>query len=84
MQRRARSQNVIQTENEVTGLQYHPLIENIFVSSDGAGRVCLRDARMAFGPLTKRSNEGIVQVVSMLNTEFAPDRTFIVDSTTRS
>ncbi|KJA21206.1 hypothetical protein HYPSUDRAFT_141104 [Hypholoma sublateritium FD-334 SS-4] len=58
-QRRARSQNVIQTENEVTGLQYHPLIENIFVSSDGAGRVCLRDTRMAFGPLTKRSNEGI-------------------------
>lgn len=39
-------------------------MENIFVTSDGRGVVCLRDARMAFGPLKNRTREGIVQLVS--------------------
>jgi len=54
-------QDIIQTENEVTGVQYHPTIEHLFATSDGAGRVLLRDARMAFGPLVNRTDGGIVQ-----------------------
>jgi len=36
-------------------------MEHIFATSDSHGQVCLRDTRMAFGPLSSRSNEGIVQ-----------------------
>lgn len=43
-------------------------MEHIFATSDSHGQVCLRDTRMAFGPLSSRSNEGIVQIVSV------PDR----------
>ncbi|KDR82852.1 hypothetical protein GALMADRAFT_238461 [Galerina marginata CBS 339.88] len=59
--KRTATNDIIQTENEVTGVQYHPTVDHLFATSDGAGRVFLRDTRMAFGPLTKRSNEGIVQ-----------------------
>jgi hypothetical protein len=58
-------QDIIETENEVTGVQYHPTIEHLFATSDGAGRVLLRDARMAFGPLVNRTDGGIVQRVGI-------------------
>ncbi|KIM43179.1 hypothetical protein M413DRAFT_18290 [Hebeloma cylindrosporum] len=54
-------QDIIQTENEMTGVQYHPTIEHLFATSDGAGRVMLRDFRMAFGPLVNRTDGGVVQ-----------------------
>jgi WD repeat-containing protein 22 len=54
-------QDIIQTENEVTGVQYHPTMEHIFATSDGAGRVVLRDSRMAFGPLVNRTDGGVIQ-----------------------
>lgn len=40
-------------------------MEHIFATSDSHGQVCLRDTRMAFGPLSSRSNEGIVQNVGV-------------------
>ncbi|KAH9480635.1 DDB1- and CUL4-associated factor 5 [Psilocybe cubensis] len=55
------SQDIIQTENEVTDVKFHPTMEHLFADSDGSGRVFLRDSRMAFGSLPKRSNEGIVR-----------------------
>lgn len=57
--------DVIQTENEVTGVQYHPTIEHLFATSDGAGRLMLRDSRMAFGPFVNRTDGGVVQRVSI-------------------
>jgi len=62
--RGAMAQDIIQTENEVTGVQYHPTIEHLFATSDGAGRVMLRDSRMAFGSLVNRTKGGVVQRVS--------------------
>ncbi|KXN81788.1 DDB1- and CUL4-associated factor 5 [Leucoagaricus sp. SymC.cos] len=58
----SRAQNTLQLKSEVTGVQYHPHMEYIFLTSDQSGAVCLRDERMAFGPLSRRSREGIVQV----------------------
>ena len=47
-------------------MQYHPTMEHIFVTSDAKGRVCLRDARMAFGRgySGRKSNAGVVLTVS--------------------
>ncbi|PPR07786.1 hypothetical protein CVT26_014971 [Gymnopilus dilepis] len=52
--------DVIQTTNELTGVQYHPILEHLFVGSNTIGDVVLRDSRMAFGSQTKRTGEGIV------------------------
>lgn len=60
---RPRAQDRIQLAAEVTGVQFHPVMDHIFATSEGSGRVCLRDLRMAFGPLTHRTREGIVQTV---------------------
>ncbi|KAF8798922.1 WD40 repeat-like protein [Phlegmacium glaucopus] len=54
------TQDVVQMNSEATGVQYHPIMEHIFVTSDAKGRVCLRDARMAFGSARKQSNAGVV------------------------
>lgn len=59
-----RAQSTIQNNCEFTDIQYHPLDGNLFATSDGRGRVCLRDIRMAFGPQVKRTKEGIVCAVS--------------------
>lgn len=59
-----RAQGTIQLENEVTDVQYHPFMENLFATTDNQGNVCLRDVRMAFGPRKDRTREGVVQVVS--------------------
>ncbi|KAJ3573186.1 hypothetical protein NP233_g2603 [Leucocoprinus birnbaumii] len=58
----SQAQNTLRLKSEVTGAQYHPNMEYIFLTSDQSGTVCLRDERMAFGPLSRRSQEGIVQV----------------------
>lgn len=54
---------IIQANSEMTGVQYHPMMEHIFVTSDAKGRVYLRDARMAFGSAGKKSNAGAVLTV---------------------
>jgi WD repeat-containing protein 22 len=54
------TQDIIQMNSEATGVQYHPTMEHVFVTSDAKGRVCLRDARMAFGFTRKKSNAGVV------------------------
>lgn len=59
-----RAQCTIQIDCEFTDVQCHPTDEHLFVTSDHRGRVCLRDARMAFGPHTARTMEGIVRIVS--------------------
>jgi WD repeat-containing protein 22 len=62
---RTRAQSSLQLSAEVTGVQSHPRIEHMFATSDSYGGVYLRDARMAFGPLKQRTNEGVVQTVSI-------------------
>lgn len=58
------AQRTIQNTSECTDIKYHPMSEHLFATSDNNGRVCLRDARNAFGPLVNRTREGIVQKVS--------------------
>lgn len=57
------AQGTLQHTAEFTGVQHHPVMEHVFATSDAHGQVCLRDTRMAFGPLSNRSNNGIVRVV---------------------
>ncbi|RDB14747.1 DDB1- and CUL4-associated factor 5 [Hypsizygus marmoreus] len=59
--RSTRAQDTLQLSTEATCVQFHPVMEHIFVTSDNHGVVCLRDTRMAFGPLTTRTRQGIVQ-----------------------
>ncbi|KAI0712040.1 WD40 repeat-like protein [Earliella scabrosa] len=54
------AQRVLQHPAEVTCVQYHPTMPHICATSDNRGSVCLRDVRMAFGPLSQRRNQGIV------------------------
>jgi hypothetical protein len=61
--RQSLAQRTIQENAELTGVQFHPETPDMFVTSAGSGMVCLRDARMAFGPRSQRSNGGIVQTV---------------------
>ncbi|KAF4617596.1 hypothetical protein D9613_005957 [Agrocybe pediades] len=56
-----RAQNVIQTSNEITDVKYHPTMEHLFLSSNGAGEVNLFDDRMAFTSSFNKSDDGIVQ-----------------------
>ena len=63
-----RAQNTLQLDAEVTGVEYHPNMEHLFVTSDSQGSVCLRDERMAFGPSTHRSHQGVVLQVGHLQT----------------
>ncbi|KAG1748555.1 hypothetical protein EDB19DRAFT_1682358 [Suillus lakei] len=56
------AQGTLQHTAEFTGVQHHPLMEHVFATCDVLGQVCLRDTRMAFGPLSGRSNGGIVRV----------------------
>ncbi|KAJ8593937.1 WD40 repeat-like protein [Rhizopogon salebrosus TDB-379] len=60
--RMSAAQGTLQHTAEFTGVQHHPVMEHIFATSDVHGQVCLRDTRMAFGPSSKRSNNGIVRV----------------------
>ncbi|OJA17775.1 hypothetical protein AZE42_04874 [Rhizopogon vesiculosus] len=60
--RMSAAQGTLQHTTEFTGVQHHPVMEHVFATSDVHGQVCLRDTRMAFGPLSKRSNYGIVRV----------------------
>ena len=62
--RMTRAQLTVQHDSEFTDVKFHPLAEHLFATSDSHGNVCLRDTRMAFGPLVNRTREGIVRVVS--------------------
>lgn len=57
------AQAKLQCEREMTGVQFHPSGEHVYVTSDQSGKVCLRDVRMSFGPLRQRTGEGIVREV---------------------
>ncbi|KAF7299756.1 WD40 repeat-like protein [Mycena chlorophos] len=58
---RPRAQDVLQLNAEVNGVEFHPSMGHIFATCDSRGAVCLRDTRMAFGPLKQRTKEGVVQ-----------------------
>lgn len=47
-------------DSEFSDVKWHPGMEHIFATGDTRGRVCLRDTRMAFGPLSQRHKNGIV------------------------
>lgn len=57
---RRRAQNTLQLSTEITDIEYHPYMDHFFVTSDSQGSVYLRDERMAFGPLSHRSQQGVV------------------------
>ncbi|KAF4589943.1 hypothetical protein EYR38_009238 [Pleurotus pulmonarius] len=57
----SRAQGTLQEFVEITDVRFHPTLEHNFVSTDSRGGVHLRDMRMTFGPLTQRTNGGIVQ-----------------------
>lgn len=56
------AQGTLQHTAAFTGVQHHPVMEHVFATCDVHGHVCLRDTRMTFGPLSRRSNGGIVRV----------------------
>ncbi|KAI0260688.1 WD40 repeat-like protein [Gloeopeniophorella convolvens] len=58
--RMTRAQGTLRQAAEFSGATFHPTIEHLFATSDVRGNVRLRDMRMAFGPLSQRTNEGIV------------------------
>lgn len=60
--RMSAAQGTLQHTAAFTGAQHHPVMEHVFATCDVHGQVCLRDTRMAFGPLLRRSNGGIVRV----------------------
>lgn len=74
-----RAQCTLQNNCEFTDVKYHPFSDQLFATSDSHGQVCLRDVRMAFGPLVNRTREGIVWVVSHLSCHV--ERTFNYRST---
>lgn len=49
---------------EFNDVAYSPIIENLFVTADSAGRVLLQDARMAFGDGDLLASEACVRQVS--------------------
>ncbi|KAI0354866.1 WD40 repeat-like protein [Trametes cingulata] len=59
--RRTRAQGTLQQIAPFSCVQYHPRMTPLFATSDTQGVVCLRDVRMAFGPLSQRQHKGIVQ-----------------------
>ena len=78
-----RAQATLQLMSEVTCVQYNPRMDHVFVTSDAAGKVCLRDTRMAFGPLTSRSRHGIVHTVRFwLQSRFAQSQSIKKYATT--
>jgi hypothetical protein len=58
-----RAQGTIRNDSEFASVQWHPVMEHIFATADERGRCLLRDARMAFGPVSARRGEGIVLTV---------------------
>ncbi|KAL7280024.1 hypothetical protein ACG7TL_006438 [Trametes sanguinea] len=58
--RRSRAQGTIQQIAPFSCVQYHPTMSQLFATSDTEGLVCLRDMRMAFGPLSQRHHKGVV------------------------
>ncbi|KAG2057658.1 WD40 repeat-like protein [Suillus hirtellus] len=60
--RMSAAQGTLQHTAAFTGVQHHPVMEHVFATCDVHGHVCLRDTRMTFGPLSRRSNGGIVRV----------------------
>ena len=60
------SPGTIQLDIEVTDVACHPEAEKLFITSDAAGNICLRDTRMAFdGGETDRTHGGVVQQASV-------------------
>ncbi|KAF5340637.1 hypothetical protein D9611_007483 [Ephemerocybe angulata] len=60
-------EGILQLQSEITGVEYHPRMEHLFVTSDNRGNVCLRDERMAFGSLPERSDGGVMRFNTKLS-----------------
>ncbi|KAL1950693.1 hypothetical protein VTO73DRAFT_5817 [Trametes versicolor] len=58
--RRTRAQGILQQIAPFSAVQYHPIMTQLFATSDTQGAVCLRDVRMAFGPASQRQRKGVV------------------------
>jgi hypothetical protein len=56
-------QDTIQLTAEVTNMEFHPVMEHVFLTSDWKRNVCLHDTCMAFVQLLQRMQEGAVQTV---------------------
>ncbi|KAI0789582.1 WD40-repeat-containing domain protein [Abortiporus biennis] len=55
-----RAQGTLETKFELTSVQFHPVMHDLFVTGDARGDVCLKDARMAFDTSVK--SKGTVQM----------------------
>ncbi|KAH9889761.1 WD40 repeat-like protein [Cubamyces lactineus] len=58
--RLTRAQGTLQQIAPFSCVQYHPIMHQLFATSDTQGSVCLRDIRMAFGPASQRRHKGAV------------------------
>ncbi|KAI0661984.1 WD40 repeat-like protein [Cubamyces menziesii] len=58
--RLTRAQGTLQQIAPFSCVQYHPVMHQLFATSDTQGSVCLRDVRMAFGPASQRQHKGVV------------------------
>jgi DDB1- and CUL4-associated factor 5 len=65
--RTTRAQGTLQQACEFVSVQYHPTIPHLFLTGDKLGSVCVRDVRMAFGPIRSRTNDGIVREVGFMS-----------------
>ncbi|KAL4250057.1 DDB1- and CUL4-associated factor 8-like protein [Abortiporus biennis] len=54
------AQGTLETKFELTSVQFHPVMHDLFVTGDARGDVCLKDARMAFDTSVK--SKGTVQM----------------------
>lgn len=57
--RSSRPNGELQMQSEASGVEYHPQMHHLFVTSDNRGNVCLRDERMAFSS----DSDGVVLTV---------------------
>ncbi|TEB30669.1 WD40 repeat-like protein [Coprinellus micaceus] len=57
--RSSRPNGELQMQSEASGVEYHPQMHHLFVTSDNRGNVCLRDERMAFSS-ERSDSDGVV------------------------
>jgi len=61
--RRPSAQMTLQNDCEVTGVRWNPCMDNLFATSDGQGKVWLRDTRTSFGSISDRANQPLQQEI---------------------
>jgi len=65
--RRPSAQMTLQNDCEVTGVRWNPCMDNLFATSDGQGKVWLRDTRTSFGSTSNRTDQPLQQFVTSLS-----------------